>query len=79
MKANVSGSVVSKVGLPKTATGMWGRTAGLSIAVKPLSQKRKRGSRSRVLEVWGGEASNGNSDSRKRSARLGNERRKGTP
>ena len=59
MKANVSDSAVSKMGLPKTATGMRGETTGMSLAMNPLST-RKKGSRSRVPEVWRGKVSKAN-------------------
>lgn len=53
MKANVSDSAVSKVGLPKTTTGVWGETAKMSTDMNPLS-KRKKGSKMRAPEVWRG-------------------------
>lgn len=41
MKANVSESVVSQVGLPYTATGVRGVTARMSTVMNPLSKKKK--------------------------------------
>lgn len=41
MKANVSDSVVSKVGLPKTTTGVWGETAKMSTDMNPYLKERR--------------------------------------
>ena len=53
MKAKVSDSVVSKVGWPKTPTGVWRETARMFIDRNPLSRRRERGRR-RAPEVWRG-------------------------
>lgn len=41
MKAKVSDSEVSKVGLPKALTGVWGETARVSIDRNPFSRRKK--------------------------------------